>query len=271
MLWSRRCKISQTPLTALGVEGFEKNTPSVSQEPSLWEEALILAGEAAQSFDAGGPRVAAAMLFHFDLYARPAALTTLLPEHVTKPPSRLVGSGDGRHLVTFFPSSEIDIHQGLVRTAPLLASSKTDTQDDTVALGLGDRFWLNDIMAALLASSKKGEPLFGVEYDAYKTYVGLCCGRTGTRKLRPHQFRHGGASLDMANGVGAAMVKARGRWKSDSTLHRFSKVGRYFRLCAMLPPASVEHARRAQVFLSKHLAANIRRHAVQKFPSANSR
>ena len=153
--------------------------------------------------------------------------------------------------------------QNFVRTSLCVA--------DTVARGFGNRFWLNDIIAALLASSKKGQPLFGVEYEDYETYVGLCCGRTGTRKLRPHQFRHGGASLDMANGVSAAVVKTRGLWKSDSTLHRYSKVGRYFRLRAMLPPASVEQARRAQVFLSKNLASNIRRQAVQKFPSANSR
>ena len=101
-------------------------------------------------------------------------------------------------------------------------------------------------------------------HDSLPT-IGLqtVCRRTGSRLLKPHQLRHGGASCDSVDGVPPLEVKARGAWLSDSSMLRYSKPGRYLRLQGKLPPEFVRKYNRALAFLKSNLAGLVDRNSVK--------
>eukprot|EP00971_Amphidinium_carterae_P246746 4900539-Amphidinium_carterae.1 len=113
--------------------------------------------------------------------------------------------------------------------------SKTGTIDDTVVVD--DPPWLGPALLQRKRSSPPSSPLFAsIGADLVRSFS-LACTSLGIPAQCLYQLRHGGASEDLlSNKRSVSLVKARGRWLSDSSLRRYAKPAQVHRLLHLLSP-----------------------------------
>lgn len=77
----------------------------------------------------------------------------------------------------------------------------------------------------------------------------------GLQSLHTYQLRHGGASEDLSSGLrDHNAVKDRGRWRTDSSVRRYGKVGKLQDLLGQLQPWALEFCRRSVVQMERVVA-----------------
>ena len=112
--------------------------------------------------------------------------------------------------------------------------TKTGTIDEGLPLDLLS--WIGPAFAAWCNGVPKDQKIFKDRPDrtvALFKEVSLQLGLSG---LCQYQLRHGGASHDLLTGARSeAAVRARGRWRSDSSLRRYAKPAQVQRLLSLIP------------------------------------
>ncbi len=115
------------------------------------------------------------------------------------------------------------------------------------------RSWLGE---ALFGHSKtvnsKDDFLFQFKMEAYRHAFSKAGESLGISGLHPYQLRHGGAAEDLNSKTrDCPSVKARGRWMTDQSVRRYTKVGKLQDLMTRLSPASLECCRWCQRNMEK--------------------
>jgi hypothetical protein len=243
--WQADLTLRDLPLSQKALRGVRKLCPDSSRNPVTWEAVLLIVDELTSSADSLDVLTGAAALVQFDSYARPSALLNALETDLF-PPAR--GSPRSTWSLTFWPSTHKQ-------------TSKTGTQDDTVALGrnLSHRDDLHLVASALKKRTPKGAKLFPLCLVAYGGRLRAAAIRLGlpSADIVPHMLRHGGASMDALHDVPRDVIQERGQWAVARSVQRYSKHGRYLRELHQLTAAQLKRATALAATLPHRLAARL--------------
>ena len=140
-------------------------------------------------------------------------------------------------------------------------TSKNHSQDDTNVVGISGRGLAFDTLLLLvdtMAPGKAGEnsPICTATYTQYKKWIRESANAENFPTTLPHDFRHAGASMDGFCGQPAFFVRGRGHWKSESSMIRYHKPGRYARSLSNL---SLAQRRKANKLIAGEFMHNFRR------------
>lgn len=142
-----------------------RNTVDQSREPATYEATLLAVAKilTLSVFNHTARVVpAASLLLAFDAYPRPGDWCPLLVRGITIPIANAGVHAEG-HSVAFWPSTQQMV-------------SKTDTQDDTVTLGLqSERPHINLVVASLIHGRKATSSLIPVKLSVRKQFLRLGC------------------------------------------------------------------------------------------------
>ena len=108
--------------------------------------------------------------------------------------------------------------------------------------------------ALQVAKKLKGanDKIFICTMEEYRRTFVKFGSKLGVANLHPDQLRHGGATQDLTAQVRDFNgVKSRGRWKIDSSVRRYTKVGRVQQLLNQLPESSRQFCRWSYKNLAK--------------------
>ena len=240
VLWARSLAKHLLPHSWDTCKGFKKACPASSREPTTLEHVVLLCDVLLEQRTRLASLAAAAALLHFDTYARPSELLSLRCDCLYPPPTD-TNAFEKRWAVTFYPSVQAD-------------RSKVGDQDDTVLLGQpkAGRDWISVLARQIYTVARRRQPadhVFGLTLAQYEAQLKLGSKLAKfTKPITPHLLRHGGASHDCVCGYREDAVGKRGRWRSQASVARYSKLGRYWRVRATLSKADLS---RAQVLLPR--------------------
>lgn len=114
--------------------------------------------------------------------------------------------------------------------------------DDTVPFDKPG--WVNLLVARHFEKLQPMDRLFDLSDSDTVKMFNAAVRRLGLPPLCMYQLRHGGASEDiLSQNRPIHEVKTRGRWKTESSLRRYSKPAQVPRLLAALPPDKLVFAR----------------------------
>ena len=109
------------------------------------------------------------------------------------------------------------------------AVTKTGTMDDTIIFDQPP--WFSDLIVKNFEMLPAEAPLFPFSAAEAAFHFKLAAGAMGLPELCMYQLRHGGASEDLLGQVrDIAAIKARGRWRTESSLRRYAKPAQIQRL-----------------------------------------
>ena len=125
--------------------------------------------------------------------------------------------------------------------------TKVGAFDDCISVSSAAFPWLTTAMEDLKASRKNEPMLWTFEMETLRRVFSAA---VFALALPPdtclYQLRHGGASHDLATSARSfEEVRSRGRWMTDSSVRRYSKVGILQRYVSTLPAAALEYGERA--------------------------
>ena len=135
-------------------------------------------------------------------------------------------------------------------------SSKTLAFDDVIAFDLPKYKVVEVALRAVAQQTSPNHRLFGFNLGFASRKFVTAAQRCGVECLNPqlYQLRHSGPSVDIELKLRTLQeVKLRGRWRSDSSMTRYTKPSRLNEQLQRLPPAVRKEALLAPGRLSAHL------------------
>ena len=125
--------------------------------------------------------------------------------------------------------------------------------DNSVALDHPQRSWLGEVLFGHSKTvNSKDDFLFQFKMEEYRHAFSMAGESLGISGLQPYQLRHGGAAEDLNSKTREySSVKARGRWMTDQSVRRYTKVGKLQALMTQLSPANLEYCRWCQRNMEK--------------------
>ena len=208
-----------------------KAAPQAVGQPVAWEKVLL---SSLALMDSTEPRrevgsTVVGNLLSFDCYGRAADLAKAEAAELRRP-MRQAGCLASRWTLTLNPTAQ---------SPSLQTFSKTGTRDDCVAIGAthNDREWIVKLMRPLAGMPRKMTKLLDMIVSRYHHLKALGRRLPGLGPAKPHQMRHGGASMDALTGCIQDLDMAdRGRWKSLQSVRRYRKPAAYLRRLSSLSP-----------------------------------
>lgn len=213
----------QLPYTKLALKGWGRLMPPKKRPPLTWPLTCAIALRAVSW---GYPNVAIAVLLGFHCYLRIGELLGIAVTDVADVGDPRAGFGNAQMFVR-------------------LAQTKTGPNQDVVVY--------NPAVAALvrlqLATRKPDELLFGVSEREFRLVFRKACVSWGLPpSIVPHSMRHGGAThAFVVDGVDAATIKVRGRWKSDDSFRTYIQTMRSALITSHAPAETVSFGKYASV------------------------
>lgn len=242
--WGLSRPVSSLPLARQAFRGFSRLCPTVSRDPVTWEETIILADALLKRGTSPTIQAAILALLCFDSFARPSEMLGLCRRHVVPPPRS--GRSPQFWSIMFHPEAD-------------LKPAKNRTFDDTIRIGEAPaRLWLGGIIRRLCQLKRDDiSPFFSLTLEQFERLVRSAAidSKIPTKNLVPHQFRHGGASLEACVGGSQDAIQRRGRWLHANSCRRYMKLGRYQRALAALTPSHFLQAARADKFVQARSVA----------------
>lgn len=208
-------------LTALSLKGWAKKVPI--EQMAVCPEAIAY-GIAVELVRDGVPDMAIAILLIFDAYLR---------------------AGDvGKARVCDLVLPNVEGHQEPPDIDGVLMLPKTKRGlDQSVVIRRNFLITLlrRQKRRRMIADPDPLQLLFGFSLARLRKKVHLITARLGLQELdiKLHSLRYGGASQDaLENRLTFPEIKARGRWKSDATLHRYLQPGHLLAQLQEVPRAT---------------------------------
>lgn len=169
------------------------------------------------------------VLLDFDTYMRPGESLDLRKKHFIRP----VRSA-GRQYQWF---------SIIVRDYDDLQPDKVGVFDNSIPLDSKERMWLGEVMDAHVKTlPNKESMIFDFSMEEYRKEFVRAAKVLKLEGLHPYQLRHGGAAEDLSGKHRDHHgVKARGRWATDQSVRRYTKVGKVQQLLNQLPSGGVEY------------------------------
>ena len=189
------------------LEGYRNLAPPKMRLPT---PCVAFAAIVGALFAIGNPVMALALLLPWDLLLRPGELTSLRPHQVVAPASLVAMPRWG---IVLAPS-----------TGGSDDPSKTNISDESILLSPRVDYLL-PALAALVASRKQMPFLFDFTCTQLNASFKDMADRLklGALEATLYGNRHGGASELRLLGTPLKEIKARGRWRADSSLKRYEK------------------------------------------------
>lgn len=168
------------------------------------------------------------LILDFDTYMRPGESLDLLKKDLVKPVSNA--------------GPQYRWYAVVIRDFDELRPDKVGVFDNSVPLNSRERKWIGPVLHAhtktLPSSHSKIFPFTAKEYGREFTKAGELLGLKG---LHPYQLRHGGAADDLNSKERDHQgVKARGRWQTDQSVRRYTKVGKIQQILNQLSRPNME-------------------------------
>lgn len=136
--WFVSMAVPALPKAMQSLQGVRRECPQKAREPMVWEMAIEMACRLARGSTVQQAVMGAAILIGFDVYARPGGLLKINTSWIILP----------QMAISSFPS-----------TAD--GASKTNTQDDTVEVGVKpERRWLRELLPVLVNRVPVNAPIF---------------------------------------------------------------------------------------------------------------
>ena len=218
-----RNKINCLPRFRRALKAYRRLAPGLSRAPLPWLGLAALVGAA---WSQGDEEFGIALVVQFIGYLRPHELLSLTTESLV-PPS--VTEGGKSWAILLFPAGEG-------------RASKTQQFDESVVMdwdlpGLATR------LKELKTNRRGSARLWTFDYIKYKekfnTYVNLA--DISNLEAHPYAIRHGGASHDCLHGRRTLdAVRARGRWRAENSVRRYTKHARALREVERMTAAAVK-------------------------------
>ncbi|CAK0796211.1 unnamed protein product, partial [Prorocentrum cordatum] len=208
------------PRVTRALRGFGKKRPPRSRAPAP-KELMAAAVSMLLALGLYDQALQVAVLFY--TYIRPGALRQLTVGQLLPPARR---SGPLSHWsIILAPTETVGAPRVL---------TKTGTSDETVLLD--EPAWLGPVLQAHARGKPPTAPLFTTGGPGMAAAFGRAVAALGVPGVCLYQLRHGGASDDLLTQRRPAdAVKARGHWKSESSLRRYAKPGAIHQLLNAMP------------------------------------
>ncbi|CAK0818286.1 unnamed protein product, partial [Prorocentrum cordatum] len=208
------------PRVTRALRGFGKKRPPRSRAPAP-KELMAAAVSMLLALGLYDQALQVAVLFY--TYIRPGALRQLTVGQLLPPARR---SGPLSHWsIILAPTETVGAPRVL---------TKTGTSDETALLD--EPAWLGPVLQAHARGKPPTAPLFTTGGPGMAAAFGRAVAALGVPGVCLYQLRHGGASDDLLTQRRPAdAVKARGHWKSESSLRRYAKPGAIHQLLNAMP------------------------------------
>lgn len=206
------------PFTKMALKGWARLMPPKSRPPISWPLAVAVAIRAVAW---GYPNVGIAVILGFHCYLRIGEMLNIRVNDVADVGDARASFGNARMFIR-------------------LAQTKTGPNQDAVIY--------NPVVAHLIRfwiSCRRKDPkqfLFGCTEREFRTVFRNCCASWQLPSdIVPHSLRHGGATYaHVVDGIDAATIKLRGRWKSDKSFMTYIQSMRSALVTTAAPKASVD-------------------------------
>jgi integrase len=217
--------------TALRLRGWNNLRLTRSYPPMLWEIAVLVAFTLLRH---GEVAAGAATLLAFDAYLRVNEFCSLRVVDVSLVNDARMGSSS--------ISSRMALRLLHTKTG---RNQFVQVRRDAVAA----------VIAKLIEGRSGSELVFGGLSDSrYRMLLGRTCKSLGLSSCSfvPHSLRHGGAVLDLLQGMSIENVMYRGRWRKAESARTYLQSGRALLLSVSISPRAMETGR----LLSSQLSSN---------------
>ena len=205
------------------LRGWRRVMPATSRLPL---PRIMMHGLAMQLLAQGKRDMALMTLVMFNLYLRPGEAADLCKRHVVAPVKM---AGNQYAWVTV-----------IIRDQEHKKPDKIGVYDNSLPFDKSQDLWLgNQLLQHAQSVKSKDGKLFNFKMEEYRRAFVKAGVDLGVPGLHPYQMRHGGATEDLTSGRrDFNMVKIRGRWRTDQSVRRYSKVGRVQQLLNQLSVSS---------------------------------
>jgi hypothetical protein len=206
------------------LRGWRKEVPPESRIPVPM---VLVFGMAMTMLHRGHRTKALKMIMDFDTYMRPGEGIDLTVKSLVPP---IKGGG-----------KQYQWYAIVVRPFDELRPDKVGIFDNSIPLDSKDRKWLGPLLHQMAKLRKsKDSRLFDFSAEEYRKEFVTVASMMGVPNLHPYQLRHGGAAEDLNAGTRSYQgVKARGRWQTDASVRRYTKVGKIQQLMNQLLPGGL--------------------------------
>ena len=218
------------------LRGWRKERP---QESRLPLPKLVAYGMSMHLLALGKRLQALKLILDFDTYMRPGESQDLVKKNLVIP----VGSAGPQY----------KRYAVVIRDFEDGRPDKVGIYDNSVPLNTPGRQWLGPILHNHVKTLKsKEEKIFPFQSDEFRKDFTMAAEALGVSGLHPYQCRHGGASDDMSSKVrDFQSVKARGRWQTDQSVRRYTKIGKIQQLLNHLSKNKMAFCRWSHLNLEK--------------------
>jgi len=115
-----------------------------------------------------------------------------------------------------------------------------------------------EMVALAKAATSQDSKVFQFQMDDFRKSFVKAGQVLGLGNLHPYQLRHGGATDDLATQRREYnVIKARGRWKTDSSMRRYAKTGKIQQLLEKLSPCNLQYCKWSEKNLQKVFAGTV--------------
>ena len=224
------------------MQSWSRLAPSHGRIPPAFP---MVCGIVAELAKAGWPTMCLAVLVATSGYLRPGELLNLRGADLVEP---LVSLGPAySHWSIVLGSTD--------KENPL--PTKMGIYDDAVILDHSELEWMDPLLAKLVHSRPRQEPLWDFTAVDFRREFSQAAVKAGLGKLNlvPYSLRHAGPSWDaLVHRTPQREIQRRGRWKSPGSVVRYERSSRVLAVLRALPPIILAYLE----FCETHLADLVR-------------
>ena len=171
------------------------------------------------------------LILDLDTYMRPGESHDLLKKNLVVPVSKA--------------GPQYKWYAIVIRDFDELRPDKVGIFDNSIPLNSRERTWIGDVLHQHVRTlPKKDSKIFPFDAADFRQEMSAAGERLRLVGLHPYQLRHGGAADDLnAKERDHQGVKSRGRWQTDQSVRRYTKVGKIQQILNQLSPANLAYCR----------------------------
>ena len=227
---------NKVPRSRRALKGWRKEVPPGSRLPL---PKLAMYGIAMLLYYRGRRLMALKVVADYDMYLRPGEGMELRAHNVIPP---VKGAGP-----------QYQTYSIVIRDLEDGRPDKIGVYDNSLPLDNPETSWIGPHLHKRASSmKKKTDFLYDFSMEEFRKSFGDAASKLGLGVVHPYQLRHGGAAEDLNSRFrDHNAVKSRGRWKTDQSVRRYTKIGKIQQLLSKLGPDQLSFCKRSAALLPK--------------------
>ena len=219
------------------MRGWKKVIPSQSRLPL---PRIAMMGICMDLLARNFRNMALMTLTAFDCYLRPGEALDLRGSNVVAP---VRAAGRQYRWVTL-----------VIREFEGRRPDKTGVFDNSIPIDKADLQWLGqELLHRKKVLNKTSDLMFNFNMEEFRKQFQRSATLLGLDGLHPYQLRHGGATEDLSSQKREySAVKSRGRWKTNSSIRRYGKIGKVQQLLNKISASQIAYCKWADKNLEKY-------------------